>query len=189
MEVGVDIFLPFWWIIKHPPQGAWEDAKVRFNSSDCLKNYTKYEQAEFSLTWDEDVCKNPEARIVGYVSMVQNNEENQVPTKFHRYLDIMGKDLADALPKHRAYDCRIHLKEGRTAPWGPIYPLSETELQTLREWLKEMEKTAKIHHSTSLAGSPILFVPKPNRRGLRLCVDHRRLNQITILNRYLLPLM
>jgi len=38
-------------------------------------------------------------------------------------------------------------------------------------------------------GSLILFVPKPHGRGLRLCVDYRALNRITIPNRYPLPLM
>ena len=52
-----------------------------------------------------------------------------------------------------------------------------------------MEKSGKIRRSTSPAGSPILFVPKPNGRGLRLCVDYRALNRITIPNRYPLPLM
>ena len=74
-------------------------------------------------------------------------------------------------------------------PWGPIYPLSEEELRTLREGLKEMEGTGKIKRSTSPAGSPILFVPKPHGRGLHLCVDYRALNKITIPNQYPLPLM
>ena len=74
-------------------------------------------------------------------------------------------------------------------PWGPIYPLSEEELRTLREWLPEMEKTGKIKRSTSLAGLPIPFVPKPHGRELCLCVDYRALNQIAIPNRYPLPLM
>jgi len=52
-----------------------------------------------------------------------------------------------------------------------------------------MERTGKIKHFTSPAGSPILFVPKPHKRGLRLCVDYRALNRITIPNRYPLPLM
>jgi len=52
-----------------------------------------------------------------------------------------------------------------------------------------MEKSGKIQRSTSPAGSPILFVPKPSGRGLRLCVDYRGLNAITIPNRYPLPLM
>jgi len=52
-----------------------------------------------------------------------------------------------------------------------------------------MKRTGKIKRSTSLAGSPILIVPKPNGRGLRLCVDYRGLNSITIPNLYPLPLM
>jgi len=93
------------------------------------------------------------------------------------------------LPKHRPYDCKIDLQERSMAPWGPIYPLSEEELRTLREWLTEMEKTGKIKRSTSPAGSPILFVPKPHGRGLHLYVDYRALNRITIPNRYPLSLM
>jgi len=52
-----------------------------------------------------------------------------------------------------------------------------------------MEKTGKIQRSTSPAGSPILFVPKPNGWGLRPCVDYTGLNAITIPIRYPLPLM
>jgi len=109
--------------------------------------------------------------------------------EFREYLGIMGKDEADPLLEHRTYDCKIELQDGSTAPWGPIYPLSEIELQTLREWLKEMERTGKIERSTLPAGSPILFVPKPHSGGLRLCVDYRGLNCITIPNRYPLPLI
>jgi len=142
------------------------------------------------LTWDEDVCLDTTACVIGYVSGVSSEDPlEQVPMEFRQYLGVMGKELADALPEHRSYDCKIDLKEGSTAPWGPIYPLSEIELQTLREWLKEMEKTGKIRRLTSQAGAPILFVPKPNGRGLRLCVDYRGLNSITIPNQYPLPLM
>jgi len=109
--------------------------------------------------------------------------------EFRQYLGIMSKEAAEALPEHRPYDCKIDLKEGATAPWGSIYPLLEVELQTLREWLKDMEKTGKIKKSTLAAGSPILFVPKSNGQGLWLCVDYRGLNRVTIPNRYPLPRM
>jgi hypothetical protein len=36
-------------------------------------------------------------------------------------------------------------------------------------------------------GAPVLFVPKPNGRGLRLCVDYRALNSITDKNRCTIP--
>jgi len=101
----------------------------------------------------------------------------------------MSHEAAEALPAHRPYDCKIDLKDGETAPWEPIYTLSENELQTLREWLKEILRTGKIRRSTSPAGSPILFVPKPGERGLQLCVDYQAFNRITIPNRYPLPLM
>jgi len=52
-----------------------------------------------------------------------------------------------------------------------------------------MERTGKIRRSTSPAGSPILFVPKPDGKGLCLYVDYRGLNKITIPNGYPLPLM
>jgi len=164
MDPEIDIFLPFWWITEHPPQGSWTMEEVRFNSPNCLKNCTKFEMSEFSLTWDESIATDPSARLIGYVAAVEESENplERVPLEFHQYLRIMEKEAADALPEHRSYDCKIDLKEGSTAPWGPIYPLSEVELQTLREWLKEMEKTGKIKRSTSSAGSPILFVPKPS---------------------------
>jgi len=42
--------------------------------------------------------------------------------------------------------------------------------------------------STSPAGAPILFVKKKDQ-SLRLCVDYRGLNKITIKNKYPLPLI
>jgi len=130
--------------------------------------------------------------FIGYVSAIDltaNDSLEQVPEEFRQFLGIMGKEAADVLPEHCSYDHTIDLRAGESAPWGPIYPLSEHELETLREWLKEMLRTGKIQRSTSSAGSPILFVPKPNGRGLRLCVDYRGINRITIPNRYPLPQM
>jgi len=190
MEIGIDAFLPFDWIMAHPPQGTWTDKEVRFNSVECIRKCTRYETCPFSLTWDESIATNPDARVIWYVSAAAEEDPlKALPMEFRQYLGIMGKEAADPLPEHRLYDCKIDLQQGSMAPWGPIYPLSEEQLQTLREWLKEMERTGNIQCSTSPAGSRILFVPKPHGRGLRLCVDYRALNKITIPNQYPLPLM
>ena len=37
MEAGIDVFLPFWWIAKHPPQGAWDSPEIRFTSGTCIE--------------------------------------------------------------------------------------------------------------------------------------------------------
>ncbi|KAH0604053.1 uncharacterized protein H6S33_007084 [Morchella sextelata] len=78
--------------------------------------------------------------------------------------------------------------EGKQPPWGPIYALSPVEQKALREYLDEMLASGKIVPSTSPAAAPILFVRKTNGK-LRLCVDFRGLNAITVKNRYPLPLM
>jgi hypothetical protein len=70
-----------------------------------------------------------------------------------------------------------------------MYPLNETELQALRDYLKEMLELGKIHPSKFPAAVPIIFVPKAHGRGLKLCVDYRGLNKVTIANRYPLPIM
>ena len=70
----------------------------------------------------------------------------------------------------------------------PIYNLSQRELQILREYLDSALDKGWIRPSKSPAGAPILFVPKADGT-MRLCVDYRRLNKITIKNRYLLPLV
>jgi len=155
-----------------------------------LANCTKHEVGQFCLTWDETEVTDPAARCIGYISAASDEDPIKAVLKeFRQYLRIMGKEAADTLPKHHPYDWKIDLQKGSTAPWGPIYPLSEVELQSHREWLKEVERTGKIKRSTSPAGSPMIFVAKPYRRGLRLCMDYRALNRITIPNRSPLPLM
>jgi len=163
MEADIDAFLPFDLITTHPPQGAWTNEEVRFNSMECMRKYTWYKTGPFSETWDESIATDPSARVIGYVlAAVEEDPLKAVPLEFCQYLRIMGKEAAEALPKHRPYDCRIDFQERSTAPWGPIYPLAGDELRTLREWLSEMERTGKIRRSTSPASSPILFVPKPH---------------------------
>jgi hypothetical protein len=186
----VDIFLPFWWIAKHVPGGAWNHPELRFSSPDCRRDCTKTATTGFALSLDQSILSHPDAQVIGYVSAVSasDNPLEQVPREFREFLDIMGDEAANALPLHSSYNQEIRLKEGEKPPWGPIYPLSEVELATLREYLKEMMRTGKIGRSMSSAGAPILFVPKPHGRGLRLYVDYRGINRITIPNRYPLPL-
>ncbi|SOV04067.1 uncharacterized protein UDID_19529 [Ustilago sp. UG-2017a] len=111
-----------------------------------------------------------------------------IPQEYHQYLDVFSRVKADKLLPHRTYDHQIPLEEGKSPPFGPIYSLSEHELKTLREYLEENLAKGFISPSDSPAASPILFVKKKDG-SLRLCVDYRGLNRITIRNRYPLPLI
>jgi hypothetical protein len=82
----------------------------------------------------------------------------------------------------------INLQPGKEPLYSLIYPLSQTELAALREFLEEYLAKGFIQELKSPAGAPILFVPKKDS-GLRLCVNYRGLNAITVKNRYPLPLI
>ncbi|SPC60765.1 uncharacterized protein UHOD_11147 [Ustilago sp. UG-2017b] len=102
-----------------------------------------------------------------------------IPPEYHQYLDVFSRVRADKLLPHRTYDHHIPLEEGKSPPFGPIYSLSEHELKTLRGYLEENLAKGFVSPSDSPAASPILFVKKKDG-SLRLCVDYRGLNQITI---------
>ena len=113
---------------------------------------------------------------------------DKLPDSLKDYSDVFLAQNAEKLAPHRDIDLAIELQPGKEPPYGPIYPLSPRELETLKEWLEENLKKGFIQESKSLAGAPILFTPKKDS-GLRLCVDYKGLNAVTIKNRYPLPLI
>ena len=111
-----------------------------------------------------------------------------IPPEYHEFADLFSKKEADMLPPHRPYDHQIPLEPGTTPPFGSIYSMSPAELEVLRKYIEENLKKGFIRHSQSSCGASVLFVKKADG-GLRLCVDYRGLNKITIKNRYPLPLI
>nr|XP_060639359.1 uncharacterized protein LOC132779707 [Anolis sagrei ordinatus] len=95
---------------------------------------------------------------------------------------------AERLPPHRPYDCAIDLVLGAPIPRGRLYSLSEPELAALWEFLDTNLRNGFIHPSQLPAGAPVLFVKKKSGE-LRLCNNYWALNNITIKNRYPLPLI
>jgi len=101
---------------------------------------------------------------------------------------LFSQEKINSLPEDSKYHSRIDLIPEAKLSDGPIYPLSTKELDMLWDHIREMEDHGKIRRSSSPIGTLILFVPKPDGT-LRLSVDYRELNTITIKNKYLLPLM
>ncbi|UTT89148.1 hypothetical protein NDA17_005448 [Ustilago hordei] len=86
------------------------------------------------------------------------------------------------------HDLHLELIEGGKPPQGPLYLKGPKEMSELRRYLDENLEKGFIRPSKSLARSPVLFIPKKDG-GLRLCVDYRGLNEITVKNRAPLPLI
>ena len=58
-----------------------------------------------------------------------------VPEEYHDFANVFSEVKANKLPPHRPYNLNINIEEGSTPPLGPIYSLSETELEALQEFL------------------------------------------------------
>ena len=113
-------------------------------------------------------------------------QTSAIPKELEEYADVFSIEEAGKLPSHEGRDHAIETTA--EPPFGPLYNLSNTELAALRNYLDDALAKGWIQHSTSPAGAPILFVPKKDG-GLRLCVDYRGLNKVTVKNRHPLPLI
>lgn len=92
------------------------------------------------------------------------------------------------LPPHRLQDHRIPLKdEGVVVKMRPYrYPsIQKNEMEKL---IQEMLQARIIQDSTSTFASPIVMVKKKNG-SWRLCMDYRQLNQHTIKDKFLIPII
>ncbi|GJP48756.1 hypothetical protein CLOM_g8031 [Closterium sp. NIES-68] len=94
--------------------------------------------------------------------------------------------IPEGLPPDRAVGHTIPVEPGKAPPFRPLYRLSPAEYEEAKLQIKDYLDKGWIEPSASPYGAPILFVHKKGG-GLRMCVDYRALNKITIKNRYPLP--
>ncbi len=113
----------------------------------------------------------------------------KVPSEYADFADVFSPKLATELPEYTGInDHAIELVDDRQLPYGPIYNLGPVELETLKAYIKNNLASGFIRPSKSPAGALILFDKKADG-SLRLCVDYQGLNNLTIKNRYPLPLV
>uniref|UniRef100_A0A8R7PCC5 Reverse transcriptase domain-containing protein n=1 Tax=Triticum urartu TaxID=4572 RepID=A0A8R7PCC5_TRIUA len=92
------------------------------------------------------------------------------------------------LPPHRQYDHAITLEPGAAPVNCRPYRYSPLQKDEIERHVSEMLKTRVITHNMSPFGAPVLLVKKKDDTW-RFCVDYRRLNQVTIKNRFPLPVI
>ena len=100
-------------------------------------------------------------------------------------MDVFPDDLP-GLPPRRVVDFGIELHPGTLPISMTPHRMALVELQELRVQLKELLDKGFFRSSTSPWGSPVLFAKKKDKT-LRLCIDYRQLNRVTIKNWYPLP--
>ena len=105
------------------------------------------------------------------------SHQQQVRQLLEQFVDVFPDELPKGVPASKVKH-KIDLEEGAVPSASRPFRLSPAEADALSEKITELLQSGFIRASTSPFGAPVLLVRKPDG-SFRLCVDYRRLNEIT----------
>jgi hypothetical protein len=154
---------------------AWLKAGILEHATDAL-------YAAAGYTYSQKVAED-----AGRVKRERSFEEI-VPEHYRHFSKVFSDAKSERLPEHQPWDHTIDLKEGAPETVrAKVYPMPPNEQQELDAFLEDNLRKGYITPSKSPMASPVFFIKKKDGK-LRLVQDYRKLNDITIKNRYPLPL-
>jgi hypothetical protein len=125
------------------------------------------------------------------IQVLESVEDDKPSLEDHptlrEYRDVFPEEVP-SLPLRRDIDLPIELAPGAVPMSRTPYRMSTPKLVDLKLRLKEMMDKGYIWPNVSPWGALALFVKKKDGT-LRLCIDYRQLNKVTIKNKYPLPLI
>jgi RNase H-like domain found in reverse transcriptase/Reverse transcriptase (RNA-dependent DNA polymerase) len=146
-----------------------------------------------SATQLKKVVRRKEPVYLVHLSQVgvkRNPAENsQLPNAWECILkefEVVFPTDQPGLPPERSVAMEIDLEEGAKPVAKPELRLSPAEMDELKKQLSLLLEKELIRPSVSPWGAPVLFAPKKDG-GLRMCLDYRALNQLTIKNKCPIP--
>lgn len=168
------VVLGFPWFERHNPHINWAARRVESWSSHCLLYCLRSALLSLPATATELV-----AEVI---------DLSAVPKEYHDLKLVFSKQRASSLPLHRPYDCAIELLPGAPLPSRRLYNINPSERAALEKYISELLEAGLIRPSSSPLVVGFFFVGKKDG-SLRPCIDHQGLNDITVKNKYPLPLI
>lgn len=162
------------WLLKHNPVIDWAAGKIISWSSFCHSSCLKSALLLCSKSHSASPPEPPDL--------------SSVPPAYHDLAEVFSKQRALSLPPHRPYDCAIELLPGAPLPTSRLYNLSAPERVSMETYITDSLNSGIIRPSSSPLGAGFFFVEKKDK-SLRPCIDFRGLNNITVKNKYPLPLI
>jgi len=127
------------------------------------------------------------ARVDKIIELVPELVKNTILKLLGQFESIIA-DKTDDLKETKLYPHRIELKIGTTPIKQKAYKLSKVQADALKVELTKLINNKLIEPSHSPWSSPVVLVMKKNGQ-YRMCVDYRKLNNLTIKDSYALPLI
>ena len=159
------------WLRRHDPHISWSTGKILEWSTACHAN-----------------CLRSAVPPAVSPKPVAPPDLSNVPPVYHDLAAVFCKERALSLPPHRPYDCSIELVPNAVLPSSRLYNLSLPEKKAMQEYITESLASGIICPSKSPVAAGFFFVGKKDG-SLRPCIDYRQLNNITVKNKYPLPLL
>ncbi|XP_016206579.1 uncharacterized protein LOC107646951 [Arachis ipaensis] len=117
-------------------------------------------------------------------SLGDNQELDQIPV-VRDFPEVFQEDIPEFLPQRKIEFVSELVPEAGPVTIAP-YRMAPIELVELKTQLEELLNKRFIRPSVSPWVAPVLLVKKKDG-GMRLCVDYRQLNKVTMKNKYSLP--
>ena len=212
-----EVILGKFWLDRWNPQIDWKNNKMQWHQGSRLIEITGVKAAlekeqmsslfhigsyveEISAQRMRRLSQREPVFLAVVRSVIETNEgvvemnEEKTKTEYpvvvqgilQEFEDVFPKDLPKELPPAREVDHQIELLPGAEPPHRAPYRMSPQGLDELKKQLRDLTEKGYIQPSVSPFGAPVLFVPKKDG-GVRMCVDYRALNKVTVHNRYPLP--
>ena len=128
----------------------------------------------------------PLEALIASVWQEESSEQPMIfPRIVHEYTDVFPNELP-GLPPQREIEFRIDILPDASPIALPMYRMAPVERDELQRQLAELMKLGFIRRSMSPWAAPALFAKKKDGT-LRLCIDYRKLNAVTVKNKYPMP--
>ena len=134
-------------------------------------------------------CKMIQKGCEAYLAQVIDTRKTEAKLEdipvVNEFQDVFPVEFP-GLPPDRDVEFTIELLPGTAPIFVTPYIMAPSELRKLKTRLQELLEKGYIRPSISPWGALVLFVKKKDGT-LRLCIDYRQLNRVTIKNKYPLP--
>jgi len=174
-DTKIDGYLPMSWLKNHNPDIDWEKSSLKWGPDYCKTNCLITKRRIEFISSEDLLAEN--VNIIHFLDSVTYTGEDgkdislSLLPEYKDYANIFSQEKITSLSQYSEFNHCIELDPGAKPPSGPIYPLTQKELDVLYDYIKEMEGEGRIRRSSFPAGAPILFVPKPDGTP-RLYIDY-----------------